>query len=205
MSSDKTTPLIDNEAQEPLLQEQREEKNSCKNSLGLLCAFLACVFFFLFVAVSKFAYTLYPFLKPMDLQMGRCIEVALSSIQAIIMRKKIYLVPSGKRMIVFVRVVTNTIGLLCYLWGVELLSPSKVIVVYNLIPFFVGLFAWCFLRERLHYADGIAMVIAFGGVFLASYFSMDERHKDTQTLGVLVMLLTATIIGGSLVAHRAAG
>ena len=206
MSSDKTTPLIDHEEQTQLVQAKSEEKNnSCKNSLGLLCAFLACVFFFLVVAISKFAFTLYPFLTPMDLQMGRCIVVVYSSIQAAVMRKNIYKVPSETRKIVLVRIITNTIGLLCYLWGVELLTTSKVIVLYNLIPFFVGLFAWCFLRERLHYADGIAMVVSFIGVFLVAYFSEDEEHKDTQTLGVLVMLVTATFIGASMVAHRAAG
>ena len=205
MSPDEETPLIDQERKMKLQRAVNERAFTCKNSLGLLYAFLASLFFFLLVAISKFAFTRYPFLTPMDMQMGRSIVVVSISIQAAIMRKNIYKLPSGTRLLVFLRVVASTIGLLCYVWGVELLTVSKVVVLYNLIPFFVSIFAWCFIRERLHYADLIAMFVSFGGVFLVAYFSKDEAHKDTQTLGVFVMIITTTVVGASMVAHRAVG
>ena len=121
------------------------------------------------------------------------------------MRKNIFIVPRGLRLIVFFRVLTLTIGIVLYFWGVGLLTASKAIVLYNLIPLFVSLFAWCFLRERLHYADGISLAVSFAGVFMIAYFSKNQEFKDTQTMGVLIMLAATSCIGASMTLHRAAG
>ena len=209
MSSDKTTPLIDHEGQteHKLLVDPDEEDNKQgrRNYLGLLFAFLACVFFFLVVATIKYTYLLYPFLTPMDVMVGHAVVPLFCSIQAAIARKNMFVVVRGIRLTVFFRVVTMTAALVFYFWGVELLTASKAIVLYNLVPFFVSFFAWCYLRERLHYADGISLAVSFAGVFLIAYFAEDEAHKDTQTLGVLVMLAAAALFGISMTLHRAAG
>ena len=85
MSSDKTTPLIDHEAnctQEDLITSKR---GCCKSSItGLLLAFTACVFFFLVIGIMKYTYTLYPFLSPMDMQVSYCVIPLFCSIQAAI-------------------------------------------------------------------------------------------------------------------------
>ena len=168
-------------------------------------AFLACVFFFLVVATIKYIFLLYPFLTPMDVQIGNSMVSLLCALQAMIMRKNVFFIVRKVRLIVFLRVFTMTAALIFYFWGVELLTASKAVVLYNLVPLFVSLFAWCFLRERLHIADGISLAISFGGVFLIAYFAEDEAHKNTQTTGVFVMLAAAALFGISMTLHRAAG
>ena len=210
MSNDLKTPLLDKEAQihpEQSPEETEDEpKGCCHNSLGLLFGFLGSVFYFLVVGTIKYTYTLYPFLTSMDMQVGRCALTPLyCAAHAAIERKDIYTVPRGTRLAVFLRVLTATIGMVLYFWALDLLTASKALVLYNLIPLFVSFFAWLFLRERLHYADGISLGVSFGGVFLIAYFADDEAHKDTQALGVLVVLLAAAVIGVSMVCHRAAG
>ena len=69
-----------------------------------------------------------------------------------------------------------------------MLPSSKALILYNLVPLFVGILAWCFLRERLHFADWISLVMCFGGVFLVGYFTNDSTSEDSQTIGVIMML-----------------
>ena len=143
----------------------------------MLFGFLGSVFYFLVVGTIKYTYTIYPFLTSMDMQVGRCVLTPLlCAAHAAIERKDIYTVPRGTRLAVFLRVLTATIGMVLYFWGLDLLTASKTLVLYNLIPLFVSFFAWIMLGERLHYADGISLAISFGGVFLIAYFADDKAH-----------------------------
>ena len=69
MSSDLTTPLLDkNQNANSFTLSHGHLANTLKrpNALGLFCAFIANVFMYLAVAILKYLYTLYPFLKPLD-------------------------------------------------------------------------------------------------------------------------------------------
>ena len=99
----------------------------------------------------------------------------------------------------FLKVCLSSAGVILYFWGVDLLTSSKTLILFNLLPLFAGLLAWIFFSERLHYADGISLFVSFCGVFLIAYFSNDEAHMKTQTLGVFVMLAAATFLASGIV------
>ena len=123
----------------------------------------------------------------------------VATVYASFKRINIWFVPRGYRLAAFLKALFGVLSVVFYFWGISLLTSSKSLLLYNMTPLFVGLLAWCFLRESLHCADFVSLLSCFTGVFLVTYFAVDEAHKYTQTQGVFVMLAAAAFSASAII------
>ena len=75
---------------------------------------------------------------------------------------------SGKPWLLFLRSALGTLGMLCYFYALERLPLANTVTINKLSPFFVVLFSWLFLKEKLKTAQLVAIAAAFAGVALVA-------------------------------------
>ena len=75
-------------------------------------------------------------------------------------------VPKELRTTIFCRALTGFIGMSGLFTGIQLTSMSKAVVLFNVNPIFVAIFARIFLGEKISYFDWVAIVLAFFGIVL---------------------------------------
>jgi drug/metabolite transporter (DMT)-like permease len=75
---------------------------------------------------------------------------------------------SGKPGLLFLRSALGTIGMVLYFVALENLPLANTVTINKLSPFFVLLFSWMFLKERLKKMQIAAIFTAFAGVALVA-------------------------------------
>lgn len=116
---------------------------------------------------------------------------------ALIRRKGGSLV-SRKPSLLFLRSALGTLGMVCYFYALERLPIANTVTINKLSPFFVVLFSWLFLGERLKPAQVVAIAAAFTGVALVA-------GPDAVTISgaVIPALASAVFAGGAYTTLRA--
>ena len=85
----------------------------------------------------------------------------------LLLRKKESLI-SRKPWLLFLRSALGTLGMVCYFYALERLPLANTVTINKLSPFFVVLFSWLFLGEKLKKVQVVAIAAAFTGVALVA-------------------------------------
>jgi len=105
---------------------------------------------------------------------------------------------SNKPSLLFLRCALGTLGMVLYFYALERLPISNTVTINKLSPFFVVLFSWLFLKEKLRRAQAVAILIAFTGVGLVA-----APDGLSLTGGVIPALASAVFAGGAYTTLRA--
>ncbi len=100
--------------------------------------------------------------------------------------------------LILLRCAIGTCGMVLYFSAVQDLDLAGAVTLNRLSPFFVLLFAFLFLREKLYRLQILAMALAFAG----AAFVLQPGRLPLTTPGVLA-LLSAVAAGGAYTTLRA--
>jgi drug/metabolite transporter (DMT)-like permease len=124
-------------------------------------------------------------------------SVSLLITWIIVMKRKVTLRPV-RPLLILLRCAVGTFGMVLYFSAVRDLDLAGAVTLNRLSPFFVLLFAFIFLGEKLYRLQILAMAIAFGG----AAFVLQPGRLPVTTAGVLA-LLSAVAAGGAYTTLRA--
>ncbi len=93
----------------------------------------------------------------------------------------------------FFRIVTNSIAMLCFFYGLTLTSLSQVTALNLTVPIFTTLLAFIFLKEKLKIRRSIALLIGFFGTMIVL------RPDVSINYGGMLILTSAIIWSISLI------
>lgn len=115
----------------------------------------------------------------------------------LLLRKRESLV-SKKPWLLFLRSALGTAGMVLYFYALERLPLANTVTINKLSPFFVILFSWIFLGEKLRAVQIAAIAVAFTGVALVA-------GPGTVSLSEAVFpaLASAVFAGGAYTTLRA--
>lgn len=116
----------------------------------------------------------------------------------ILLKKRRESLLSGKPWLLFLRSALGTMGMVLYFAALEKLPLTDTVTVNKLSPFFVLLFSWIFLGEKLNKVQVVAIVTAFAGVALVA--SPGEVSVSTA---ILFALASAVFAGAAYTTLRA--
>ncbi len=116
----------------------------------------------------------------------------------ILMKRKGESLVSGKPSLLFLRSALGTIGMILYFVALETLPLAETVTVNKLSPFFVLLFSWIFLGEKLKKVQILAICTAFAGVALVA-----RPTGMTFNNAMLLALASAVFAGAAYTTLRA--
>ncbi len=116
----------------------------------------------------------------------------------ILMKKRGESMISGKPWLLFLRSALGTVGMILYFVALETLPLADTVTVNKLSPFFVLLFSWIFLGEKLKRVQILAIVTAFAGVALVA-----RPSGMTANNAMLFALASAVFAGAAYTTLRA--
>ena len=105
---------------------------------------------------------------------------------------------SRKPGLLFARSALGTLGMVCYFYALEHLPLADTVTMNKLSPFFVVLFSWMFLGEKLKPVQIAAIASAFTGVALVA-----GPGSVTFSKAVAAALASAVFAGGAYTTLRA--
>lgn len=105
----------------------------------------------------------------------------------VLLRRRGISLLSARPPLLFLRSALGTLGMVCYFYALEHLPIANTVTMNKLSPFFVILFSWIFLGERLKPVQVLAMITAFSGVALVA-------GPGTMTLSTAVLLALASAV-----------
>jgi len=116
----------------------------------------------------------------------------------ILLKKRKESLVSARPWLLFLRSALGTIGMVLYFTALEKLPLADTVTINKLSPFFVLLFSWLFLKEKLKRIQIIAIFIAFSGVALVA-------HPDEMSISnaVIFALASAVFAGAAYTTLRA--
>ncbi|PIE52480.1 hypothetical protein CSA37_06755 [Candidatus Fermentibacteria bacterium] len=123
--------------------------------------------------------------------------VAAAVTLVLLLKRKESLI-SGKPRLLFLRSALGTIGMVLYFYALEHLPLSNTVTINKLSPFFVILFSWMFLGEKLKAVQGAAIAVAFTGVALVA-----GPGSVSLSVAVWAALASAVFAGGAYATLRA--
>ena len=100
------------------------------------------------------------------------------------------LVP-GKPWLLFLRSALGTLGMVTYFLALEKLPLADTVTINKLSPFFVLLFSWIFLGEKLKKIQIIAILTAFAGVALVA------NPVGMTVSGAIILALASAVFAGA--------
>lgn len=116
----------------------------------------------------------------------------------ILIKKRGESLVSGKPWLLFLRSALGTIGMVLYFVALEELPLADTVTVNKLSPFFVLLFSWIFLGEKLKKIQIIAIITAFAGVALVA-----NPVGMTVSRAIILALASAVFAGAAYTTLRA--
>lgn len=116
----------------------------------------------------------------------------------ILLKKRGESLVSGKPWLLFLRSTLGTIGMVLYFTALEKLPLADTVTVNKLSPFFVLLFSWMFLGEKLKRIQIIAIITAFAGVALVA-----NPVGMSVSAAILLALASAVFAGAAYTTLRA--
>lgn len=100
-----------------------------------------------------------------------------------------------------VRATCGTIGILCNFYAVDHLLLSDASMLNKMSPFFVIIFSYIFLKEKVKWVQALGVVIAF----LGSLFIIKPSFSNLDLVPSLIGLLGGVGAGAAYTAVRALG
>ena len=93
--------------------------------------------------------------------------------------------PAGWLVTLFIAFGPSFAGQLCFMRGVDLIGPGRAGLFVNLTPIFGAVCAVLALHEAFTLADGIALTLGLGGIFLAEWpkRAATSRHRVAAAAG----------------------
>lgn len=190
-SGDETLPNL-NENKRPLLKRVPY--------LGLMLAALSSFFFSLCSVTVKSLVTI----DPMELAMFRFIGVLLPTIPIVIYTEK-PLFPEGKRILLLLRSLVGTLGLILSFYAFRLMPLADASIIVFSVPVFVAIFARIFLNEPCGIWNTISIILTLIGVLLITrppfLFSSEpvatDHDLNYNTLKGAVAAFISTIFGAN--------
>lgn len=189
-SGDETIPNL-NENKRPLLKRVPY--------LGLMLAALSSFFFSLCSVTVKLLVTI----EPMELAMFRFIGVLLPTIPIVIYTEK-PLFPEGKRLLLVLRSLVGTLGLVLSFYAFRLMPLADASIIVFSVPVFVAFFARIFLKEPCGIWNTISIILTLIGVVLITrppfLFSSDpimDHELNYNTLKGAIAAFVSTIFGAN--------
>ncbi len=116
----------------------------------------------------------------------------------ILLKKRGESLVSGKPWLLFLRSALGTLGMISYFVALEKLPLADTVTVNKLSPFFVLLFSWIFLGEKLRKIQVVAIATAFIGVALVA-----NPIGVTVSRAMLLALSSAVFAGAAYTTLRA--
>jgi drug/metabolite transporter (DMT)-like permease len=102
--------------------------------------------------------------------------------------------------VVLVGLTATSVGFFGMFYGGERVSPGLATVIANTQPLIAAVLARAFLHERLSPIQRFGIIAGFGGIVMISVPSLSG--SDSQTLGIIFILLAAVAIAISNVALK---
>lgn len=103
--------------------------------------------------------------------------------------------------VLILRSVCGTIGILCNFYAVDHLVLSDASMLNKMSPFFVIIFSYLFLKEKINLVQGIAVIVAFVG----SLFIIKPTLSFTEFLPAFIGFLGGMGAGAAYTAVRYLG
>lgn len=170
--------------------------------LGLILATISSLFFSLCSVIVKWLVHVHP----MELAACRFVGVLLPTIPIILWRNE-HLFPAGKRLMLFLRSVVGTTGLMLSFYAFRYMPLADASVVVFSVPVFVAIFACLFLKEPCGLFSVITVTLTLIGVVLitrppfifgSSIPSLaSEQSNSPSNLWAAVAAFSATLFGAN--------
>ncbi|XP_038217443.1 solute carrier family 35 member G1-like [Zerene cesonia] len=180
-----------------LLENKRPLIKRCPY-LGLLLATLSSLFFSLCSVIVKSLVNI----DPMQLAMFRFIGVLLPTIPIVIYTEQ-PIFPQGKRILLILRSVVGTVGLMLSFYAFRNMPLADASVIVFSVPVFVALFARVFLKEPCGIWNTISIILTLLGVILITHppflFGSEqvEINQNYNSLRGAVAAFVSTIFGAN--------
>lgn len=181
-----------------LLENKRPLIKRCPY-LGLILATLSSLFFSLCSVIVKSLVNI----DPMQLAMFRFIGVLLPTVPIVIYTEQ-PVFPQGKRILLILRSIVGTIGLMLSFYAFRNMPLADASVIVFSVPVFVALFARVFLKEPCGIWNTISIILTLIGVILITHppflFGEDSttEHSDNyNSLKGAVAAFVSTIFGAN--------
>ena len=108
----------------------------------------------------------------------------------VIKSKESFLGHKGDRKLLLFRGIVGTLGALANFYGVEHLILPNAVILNQLGPFFIIIFSFIFLKEKITKFQIIALIVAFCGIFV-----IIGPSKSSSLIPSLVEILGAISLG----------
>ncbi|XP_050667438.1 solute carrier family 35 member G1 [Leptidea sinapis] len=179
-----------------LLENKRPLLKRCPY-LGLLLATLSSLFFSLCSVIVKSLVNI----DPMQLAMFRFIGVLLPTVPIVIYTEQ-PLFPEGKRILLILRSIVGTVGLMLSFYAFRNMPLADASVIVFSVPVFVALFARVFLKEPCGIWNTISILLTLLGVILITHppFLFKNDHVESNnnnTLWGAIAAFISTIFGAN--------
>ncbi|CAI2373001.1 unnamed protein product [Moneuplotes crassus] len=138
-----------------------------KNALGIIYMIIGGISFSLAAIACKLAYKRNDYLTGFDYVLCRSIIFSICAIfQVILMKVNILNVKKGYRLLLFVRCIMGGIGVSSLFIAMKYVPLSLSMLIVNMNPLFVGIFAFFILKEKFTKLNAIGTCGALIGVYL---------------------------------------
>ena len=151
------------------------------NTYGIICIILSAFFFALMGLFSRLSGELPVFQKCFF----RNFIALLFSFLYLVVKKEKILPKKNCYKYLLLRALFGTIGIICNFVAIDNLNLSDASILNKLSPFFLILFSYLFLKEKLTKIDIIALLVAFiGAIFIVKpSFSISSIYSYIGVLG----------------------
>uniref|UniRef100_A0A1B6E1D0 EamA domain-containing protein n=1 Tax=Clastoptera arizonana TaxID=38151 RepID=A0A1B6E1D0_9HEMI len=170
--------------------------------LGLILATISSLFFSLCSVIVKWLVNVHP----MELAACRFVGVLLPTIPIVLWRNE-NLFPAGKRLMLFLRSIVGTTGLMLSFYAFRYMPLADASVVVFSVPVFVAIFARLFLKEPCGMFSVITVTLTLIGVVLitrppfifgSSVPSLASDQTNTPSnLWAAIAAFSATLFGAN--------
>ncbi len=109
----------------------------------------------------------------------------------VLLKKRRESLVSGKPGLLFLRSALGTTGMVLYFYALERLPLADTVTINKLSPFFVLLFSWMFLKEKLKNMQIAAILTAFAGVALVA------GPSGISLSGAVIPALASAVFAGA--------
>ncbi len=101
--------------------------------------------------------------------------------------KKFWQLPAKKRWLIVLISFFELVGTVMFFWSIKLFrNPAAVSFISTLIPIFVGILSFIFLRERFNFLESTGIVLTIVGAMIISYQSATLGEIEHAKLGLFV-------------------
>ncbi|XP_045518101.1 solute carrier family 35 member G1 [Pieris brassicae] len=180
-----------------LLENKRPLIKRCPY-IGLLLATLSSLFFSLCSVIVKSLVNI----DPIQLAMFRFIGVLLPTVPIVIYTEQ-PIFPQGKRLLLILRSIVGTIGLMLSFYAFRNMPLADASVIVFSVPVFVALFARVFLKEPCGIWNTISIILTLVGVILITHppyiFGEEkvESNENYDSLRGAIAAFVSTIFGAN--------